>query len=330
LDQYDLPLYQRSSIKWSIYLLFIFCSLFFAGFSILGFIFLMSDDLILGLLSGLLFLILTLYCVYFIISAGILKKFYIEMTSKYIRFKLPLKSIKTVYWNEIFNLQEYEYNHNTMISILLKKDVNKKTKRTISNNFNSMFGIPPYSFQFSLKLFNDIDNQKLLLTMGDQINRVYRKEDANIDRLNEQNEPNHDNIFIALIASIVSYIMISAIYGFTIYKFGENYLVIPILGCFIIISIFNKYYLENSLSLIIRFALGFTCFLQIPTAMIIVIIILEKINLSITNVLNVSYEYFNYIVRNPLGHILVIIAAISCFVIGGFFGRTKKGTTMSD
>lgn len=327
MEQYNLPLYQKSSLKWSMILLFTIFTLFFTAISIFSLI-IMKDELLLGLLIGLFFLIFSIVCAYIVICVGILKRFYIEMTSEYIRVKLPLKS-KTVYWNEIYDTQLYSYSNNTIISILLKKDVNKKKKRTISNNFNTMQGIPPYSFQISLMIFKDIDAKKLFLTIGEHINRADIKENADIDSLNERYEENDDNIVIAIITSILTYIVISAIDGIIIYKSEKNYLIIPIFGAFLIIAVFNKYYLKKTFNLIIRFYLGLICFLQVPTATIIFIIISEKIKFTITNILNVTDEYFNYILHNPFKSILVIIVAISCFVIGGFKGRTKKETVVS-
>lgn len=324
MEQYDLPLYQRSKMKWSWNLLFIFCALLFAGFSIFSFTIMMNDDLITGLLCGLFFSIFCFFFVYIIISVGMLKSCYIEMTAEYIKVKFPFKS-KAVYWNEIYKAQVYKYNNNTMITILLKKDVNKKKKRTISNNFNSIYGAPSYSFQISLMLFKDLDAQKLLLTMGEQINRADQNEDDNTDIINVGYDANHNNnnIFMALITSILSYIIISAIYGIVIYKLETNYLVIPLFGSFLIISIFNKYYLEKAFRLSIRFTLGLICLLQIPTAIIIDIMISEKINVTAINVINVTYEYFNYIIHTPFENILIILCALGCFTIGGLKGRIK-------
>jgi hypothetical protein len=319
MEQYSIPFYQKSSFKWYMNLLFLFCTLFSAAGAIFFFVIIMKDDFIMGIFGGLFMLMLSLFFAYMFIAVGILKKFHIEMTSEYINVCLPFKS-KIVYWREIYEAQVYELNNNTMIAILLEKDRKKKSKRTISNNVNSLFGAPACSFQIPLRLFKDIDAQKLLLTIGEQLNKVDIKYEINSEDYEE-----HDNSLIkAIITSSLFCIITSAIYGFTIYKIEVNYVVIPVFGCFLIISGFNKYYLEKSFNLTIRLWLGLICLMQVPAAIIGVIIISERYSITVNNILSVTQEYFEYLVHNPLKQVPVIIVAIICFAIGAFRGRTNK------
>jgi hypothetical protein len=323
MEQYKIPLYQKSSLKWYLNVLLIFCTLFMAAGSVLFFVVIMKDDFILGLLFGIFAFLLSLWFAYISIWGGALKKFYIEMTSEYIKVSLPFKT-KVAYWREIYEAQTYEYNNNTMISILLEKDRNKKRRRTVSNSFNSMYGIPPYSFQISFMFFKDIDAQRLLFTIGEQINKVNKQDYIETESLNEDYEEYQDSIAKAIVSSILSYLFISAIYGISIYKLEKNYIVIPIFGAFLIISVFNKFYLEKSFSLSIRILLGVMCLIQVPTALITAIILSEEISISLTNILNITNEYFKYLAHNPLKQIIVIIVAIICFAIGSFKGRINK------
>lgn len=323
MKQYNIPFYQKSSLKWYINLLFLFCTLFVAAGSIFFFVIVKKDDFIIGLLFGLFFLILSSYFAYFLVWAGILKRFYIELTSEYLKFGVPFKC-RTIYWREIYEVQVYESNNNIMLSILLEKDISKKRKRTIANNINSLSGVPPYSFQIPLRLFKDINPEMLLSTIGKQLNKVDIKDDKYNESLSENDELNHNSMFKAILISILFSIISSIVYGLLIYKLEKNYLILPILGCYLIIAGFNKYYLEESFNLIIRLFLGVICLIQIPTAIIGAITISEGISFSVNKIWNIACEYFKYLIHNPLEQILVIIVAIICFAIGYFKGRTGK------
>lgn len=326
MQQYNIPFYQKSSLKWHTNLLFLFCTIVMAACSIFFFIVVIKEDFMEGLFFGLFMLILSFCFAYILISVGILKKFYIEMTSEYIRFSTPFKT-RTVYWREIYEAQVYEFNNNIMLSILLEKDINKKRKRTISNSLDSLQGVPPNSFQISLRLFKDIDPQRLLLTIGEQVNKVDTKDYINVECLSEDNKEYDNSMIKAIIASVFFSIISSIIYGFTIYKLEKNYVILPIFGCYLIISGFNKYYLEESFNLIIRLLLGLICLIQVPTAIIGAIIISEGFRFTVNDIWIITCEYFKYLFQNPLKQIVVIIIAIICFTIGAFKGRTRKEKT---
>lgn len=199
VEQYNIPFLKKSSLKWYIYLLFSFCTLLIAGGSIFFFV-VMKDDFSMGLFFGVVMFVMSIYFAYIFVVAGVLKKFYIEITSEYIKFSSPFKS-KIAYWREIYEAQVYENNNNTIILILLKKDINKKRRRTISNNYNLIMGIPPSSFQIPLGFFKDIDTQRLLLTMESQINKVDIKDEVNIDILCDSYEQQNNSIIKAIAIS---------------------------------------------------------------------------------------------------------------------------------
>lgn len=322
MEQYKIPFIQRSSLKLSMKLLFLFCSIFTVAVSMVFFILIMKDDLIMGLIFGLFMLILGIYFTYIFITAGLLKKFYIELTPEYIKASLPFKT-HIAYWNQIYEAQVYNFNHNTMLSILLDKDRNRKSRRTISNNFNSLYGVPPYSFQISLNLFNEVDIEKLLLTIGEHINNADKTGKVNIEALSEEQEEGNNSLIKAVLISMLFCIIMSAIYGFSIYKLEKNYVAIPLLGCFLIISGFNKYYLEETFNLFIRILAGFICLVQVPAAVIEEIILSEKIRFSLYNIIDVAREYFVYLFHNPSKQVAIIVVSLICFAIGIFRGRTK-------
>ncbi|KGK90120.1 hypothetical protein [Clostridium sp. HMP27] len=323
MEEYNIPFHQKSSLKWHMKLIFLLLTLFTAGGGIFMLVAVMKEEFIMGLVMGLFMLGIGFYFAYILIAVGILKRFYIEMTEEYIRVSMPFKS-KTAYWREIHEAQIYEYNNNTMLAILLEKDVNKKKKRTISNNFTSLYGIPPQSFQIPLRFFSEIDTERLLLTIGEQLNKVYIEDEINIESLNEDNEELDNNIIKAIIAAVLFCVITTSVYGVTIYSLEKNYLMIPIFGCFLIIAGFNKYYLEQSFSLIIRFLMGLICLVQVPAAIILTIIISERAAITGSDILIIINEYFKYLIQNPSDQIVVIIAAIVCFGFGAFRGRVSR------
>lgn len=318
MKQYSIPFYQKSNSKWYINLLYLLGTIVYAASSILCFVFFIKLDFASGLVIGLLTFMLSFFCAYMFISERVLKRFYIEMTSEYIKISVPFKS-KITYWKEVYEAQVCELNYNTVITILLEKDRHKK-RRTIFNNFNSLYGVPQYSFNIPLARFKDINAETLLLTIKEQINKVNIKDKIRIENYEEY----HDSMIKAIITSVLFCIITSFVYGFTIYLFEKNYVAIPIIGCCLIISAFNKYYSEKSFNLIIRLLLGIVCLIQVPTAIIGASIISKGLSVTLNDILSVTNEYFKYLLHNPSNEITVIILAIICFSIGALKGRTNK------
>ncbi len=293
------------------------------GCSIFFFVIIMKDDLVMGAIFGIFMLITGIFLAYMVIAVGILKSYYIEMTSEYIKVSLPFKS-KVAYWSEINSTEAYEYKNNIFIAILLKKDRLKRRKRSISNSFNSISGIPSYSFQIPLRLYKDIEVERLLLTIENQINQTGIENEAEIVNSNEDYEEPINNIIKAIIASIMMCIVTSVVYGLSIYKLEKNYIVIPIFACFLIISAFNKYYLEESFSVFIRILVGMICFIQVPISIIGSIIISQGFSFTANDIYSVTVDYFKYLIDNPLDQISIIVVAIICFGIGVVRGRLKS------
>lgn len=321
MEKYDIPFSKKSSLKLGKSIAYLFFILFMAAFSILFLFFIMKDDFIMGLLGGVFMLVLTVFFAYVFITVAILKKFYIELTSEYIKFSSPFKC-KIAYWGEIYKAEAYEYNKNCAFAILLKKDVNKR--RSISSSFSSLVGIPAYSFQIPMTYFNDLDIETLLLTVEDRINNSEAVQEANDNILYDNSQDEDNNMGKAILISLLICAISSIIYGFSIYKLKSNYVVIPIFASMFIVSGFNKYYIEKFFSLIVRILLGFICLIQVPIAIIIDAIISSGLDFTGSNVLGIIIEYFRYTMSNPLSQAGTIIVAIICFYIGAFKGRTSK------
>ncbi len=134
MDTYTLPLYQKSSLKKSLKFLYLFFVLFFLILSILIFIFITKENPIMGIVFSLILLVLSIFFMYLFINIEILKKFQIEITYEYIKITTPFIK-KFAFWKDIYNIQIYNYQNNPMLSFLLIKDLNKKTKSSICNKF---------------------------------------------------------------------------------------------------------------------------------------------------------------------------------------------------
>jgi hypothetical protein len=322
MNKYKLPVLIKSSLKRYMSALFVFSTIGMAAVSILIFISLMRVKFIEGLLIGLCSLLMSLFMAYTYIFTSVLKKFCIEMTTEYIKVNLPFKT-KMAYWREINDVYLYSHSNNTFVGILLHKDIRKKAKRTISNNFDSLYGVPPTSFQIPLLYFADVDIEKLLTTIDEQVDKNESKDYKSIENSYKDNEEESNSLIKATIASVLISVTTTIVYAFAIYKIKKNFVAIPIFGAFLVISVFNKYYVEKKFSLGIRLLLGILCLIQVPAAIIGSIIFSMGTEVTVNNVIDITLEYFTYLMRNPIEQSAVIIVAIICFAFGTIKGRVR-------
>lgn len=319
MKAYDIPYYEKSSLKLRTKLLFLFCSIFTLAISLILFTLVSADDMAEGLFFGVFMLIICIMCSYMFIFAAVLKKFHIEMTSEYIEVSLPYKKRKA-YWRDICEASVYTYNNNVMLAILLEKDKNKK-RRTISGTFNSLSNIPQYSFQIPFNIFGSMEIDRLLYTIERQIERHASEKSADVDSIVEKNAEEQNSLIKAIVFSVLTSIGMSLIYGVSIYKIEKNYVAIPIFSSLLIIAVFNKYYLEKSFSLIIRLYVAMICLLQVPIAVIEAIMLSGKIKFTLSNAIEVTKEYFKYLYHNPTKQIAVIVVSVICIGMGAVKGR---------
>ncbi|GAA0177104.1 hypothetical protein SH2C18_03900 [Clostridium sediminicola] len=322
-ELYNLPYYQKMKLSKGLSILFSFCAIIFGIGAVFFLIIVRKDDPVFGLLYGLFMLVLSGFFVYAIMLPKIVRKGFIEITTEYIKISTQFKDY-IAYWNEISDINVYKFNSNTMMGILLKKDIAKKTKRTVSNSLNSLYGYPPSSFQVSLSLFKDLDVDKLLLTIQHQVNQTNMNYDNSIDDMINDEVQVENNIFKAITGAFLLSIFLSLIYGYTIYKFETNYIAIPIFASLFIIAVFNKYYMENKFSLGIRLLLGIICLIQPFIAFVEHIMLTAKLEFTINNIMEVTIEYLKYLLDNPFEQIFVLICAIICFGMGVIKGRVGK------
>lgn len=323
MESYELPFHQSAKLNKANSILFVVCSIICAMIAGFFLIIVSKDEPKLGFLSGLFMLVLSVFFAFGIIINNKNKNGYIKITRDYIKYSTPFK-VHIAYWNEIHEINVFEFNNNAAFGILLKKDIAKKKERTLSNSLNNLYGYPTSSIQISLLLFKEIDAEKLLLTMQKQLDQVSGTCDYSVSEMIDESIDNGKNIFKAILWSFLITIFISLIYGFTIYKFETNFIAIPIFTSIFIIAVFNKYYVEEHFSLGIRLFLGILCLIQTPIAFIEHIMLTAKVEVTFNNLVDVTIEFFIYVMDNPLEQIFMIIGVAICFGIGILRGRTGK------
>ncbi|MDP4143382.1 MAG: hypothetical protein Q8936_02700 [Bacillota bacterium] len=148
MEPYSIPYYQRSGFKWYYNILYSFCIPFcFAG-AIFFITVVSKDDFSMSVFFALFSAALGVLFSYMFVGVSILKKCYVKMTEDYIETFNMFKK-RRIYWNEIYDINMYKQNNNLTLAILLKKDRAKKMKRTVNNNFNSIYGLSIYKFNMN-------------------------------------------------------------------------------------------------------------------------------------------------------------------------------------
>jgi hypothetical protein len=327
MTEYTIPFYKKSSLNKKLKLLYLFFIVFFAALSLFFFFISKESNSFIEIIFGVFLLITSCLFLYLFITIDVLNKFSIEITNEYIKFFSPF-SRKMAYWTDIYNVEVYSYNNNPMISFLLTKDLNKKTKPSISNNLNALLGMPPASFQISINLFKDIDIEMIYNTISKQLDSTPKNNNDIIAEISNQvYEGSSNNLPKAILLSLIFSFTIGIIYGLSLYFLESNYVLIPILGSFLIIAAFDKYYLETSFSLPIRCLVGLICSLQVPISIISAIFIDLKLLLprsKLSIILKMVISDIKNIFYNPPEYIVIIIISIVCFCIGLINGRISK------
>lgn len=327
MTEYTIPFYKKSSLNKKLKLLYLFFIVFFVALSLFFFFISKESNSFIEIGFGVFLLITSCLFLYLFITIDVLNKFSIEITNEYIKFFSPF-SKKMAYWTDICNVEVYSYNNNPMISFLLTKDLNKKTKPSISNNLNALLGMPPASFQISTNLFKDIDIEMLYNTITKQLDSIPKNNNDIITEISNQvYEGPSNNLPKAILLSLIFSFTIGIIYGISLYFLESNYVIIPILGSFLIIAVFDKYYLETSFSLPIRCLVGLICSLQVPISIISGIFIDLKLLLpyaKLSIILKMVISDIKNIFYNPHEYIVIIIIFIICFCIGLISGRASK------
>lgn len=319
---YELPFYKRPKYTKSMKVITIVLSLVLIPMSFLLFTELTKDSLVMGILSGIVMFILPVFCIYTFFFGS--KKSYLELTEEYIKVSTPFKIFKAN-WNEIEAVYEFTANANEMVGFLLKKDIKKRTQRTVLNNLNEVMGQPPISFNISKQMYSDIDYNMFMTTIENQIALAPKETDNYINVYDSDLDDSNDNIVKAMILSVITAIIASIIYGGSIAIINKNFILIPLVLSYVITSVFNKYYIEKNYNIFVRLWVGLLSAIQIPLGYIMVFLIesYEYVNLdSIGLIIRLNFEDIFTSISTTL---IAIVMIIVCFALGFTVGRVSEG-----
>lgn len=316
MREYDLPFYQKSGLNRHMTFTLLGYTILFAATIYLIFIFMIEDHFIMGVVLTIITSIVCFVFMYIIIFAGILKVFYIEMTTEFIRVSLPFKAW-TAYWKDIssVNFLKHDKNNET-ISITLSRQTTEKRKRTIFNNFFSLFGVTTYSHYISLDLFKNIDAGMLYYTIDNMVRWTPMEDWEKIEALTGNYEEPRNSIGKALISSFLVSIIIGIACGFIISMFMKAYVIVSLFGCVLVLAVFNRYYLKETANWLVRLLAGIICMIQVPITIFIQVSLVDGITLK-------SDQYINYFLHRPWESIIVIMILFMCFGFGIYFGGRK-------
>lgn len=308
MEGFTLPLKFKSKFNFKSRCLFWGIFLFFGLFGV-G-LPLLEGEIPLGIwVCSAIFGTFSLFALYIIVTADILGRYSVKLTQEKLSLKLPFNK-KVIYWKEIDSASLVSYNNNTFIGLILKEDL-REGRRSVDKNLTEMLGVPAFSFQFSTRLFTDIDPENLISIIDTKI----AEEVSQYKPFQVEEEPNQ-SFFKAILLSFASSIVMSLLYALSIIVFDRNIMVIPLFSSLVIIAVFNKYYIAKAGSIHIRLLMGSICFFHVPLAISFLVIFQEKLSLTITNVSSVIINYIDYLICNYTENIFNILIPFLCFYIG--------------
>jgi hypothetical protein len=290
IEEYLIPVKERSRLKWTNHLLYIFMIGLFTAF-----IFIPFDNLVENLVLKSLFILFDILFLIVWWYTGILRKSYVELTEESIIFKTVFKT-QIVKWYEIYDIQIFTQNKNTMLGIILKEKVRKR-KESFGTLLSDMYG-GIFSVRIPLSQFQNIDIEK--------------NENSTIG-----------NYIVAMLKSFILSIIVGVAYGLSIYIFKVDIIIIPMFGSIAIIYFYSKTNKKRKINIFTRIILGLICALQVYLAVIIVVLLGSSGTEGISY-LDIIKQYFEYLIEKPMDQGVFIIISIFCFWCGAFQGYKFK------
>ncbi|QAA33155.1 hypothetical protein [Clostridium manihotivorum] len=320
--EYELPYKQNCRLKLSTHILYIVLIAFFT----LGAFFFPTDDNE-ALVLKVFFILFTLFLLILWLYMGILKRSYLEITKEYIKTG-SLFGSKTITWDKAADVSIYKQNHNTMIGIITKEKLSKR-KDSLGTLFSDLFG-GTFSLAISLMIYPDIDIERLYLTISNRIESQLNKEaienqtnltDEDTIDIQEYQKKN-SSFLISLFKCIFASFAIGILYGYSMYFFNKNFLLIPLIGLIIILYLYNKNYEERAVNFVFRLLIGLTCTIQIFVADMLSIYLTMKLPLQLDYISEFLRYYFKYLLS--VNGVMVLIIAFVLFVVGTFQGYQTR------
>jgi hypothetical protein len=340
IEGYLIPFKERSRLKWTNHLLYIFMIGLFTAF-----IFIPFDNVAENLVSKSLCILFDILFLSIWWYTGILRKSYVELTEESIIFKIMFKT-QIVKWYEIYDIQVFTQNKNTMLGIILKEKVRKR-KESFGTQLSDMYG-GIFSVRIPLSQFQNIDIEKLYTTMTNKLIDVNKLSNDNIKyNTNEfQMEKNENlstdikytsqssdieenenstigNYIVAMLKLFILSIIVGSAYGLSIYIFKANLIIVPMFGSIAIVYFYSKTNKKRKINIFTRIILGLICALQVYLAVIIVVLLGSSGTEGISY-LDIINQYFEYLIEKPMDQGVFIIISIFCFWCGAFQGYKFK------
>lgn len=324
-QEYSIPFSIRSRYNWRSQLSNIFLIAIFTIFVLMP----LGTDAKIIVLKVLSTVILILF-LYIWIYTGILKKQYLELTEDDIIIKTPFGT-KTIKWNQVHDIEVFTQSHNTMLGIILKEKV-RNHKQTFWTLINDMCG-GMFSVRIALSQFPDINIETLYTTMINKLKTPNKNSTYNIVESVDSVESNivntdvklpSNNFLITIIKLLLLSIGIGLAYGISIYILNINIVIIPILGSMAIIYFYSKLYKEEKITAFRRIVVGLICALQVFIAVILTGFLDSELSINMNNLVNITKEYFSYLITHPFDQGIVIIISIFCFGYGMLQGYKFK------
>jgi hypothetical protein len=320
--EYELPYKQNCRLKLSTHILYIVLIVFFT----LGAFFFPTDDSE-ALVLKVFFTLFTLFFLLLWLYMGILKKSYLEITNEYIK-TISLFGSKTITWDKAADVSIYKQNHNTMIGIITKEKLSKR-KDSLGTLFSDLFG-GTFSLAISLMIYPDIDIERLYLTISNRIDSAIDKETIETPinltsediSNNQEYKDENSSFFISLIKCVFASFAIGILYGYSMYLFNKNILLIPLIGSIIILYLYNKNYEERTVNFLFRILIGLTLTIQIFVADMLSIYLTMKLPLNSDYISEFLHYYFKYLFS--VNGAIVLIIAFVLFVVGAFQGYQTR------
>lgn len=138
-------------------------------------------------------------------------------------------------------------------------------------------------------------------------------------------EEEQENSFLnAIMSALILSVLIGVVYGYTMKAWDTNLVIIPIFGAWLIIAMFNRFYVEDYFNISIRLLLGLLCFLPIPIAIIETTILEGGYPFTWDEIVVVASGYLQWMIEEPLDYLDIVIVSLMCFAIGAIQGRPKN------
>jgi hypothetical protein len=319
-DYYSIPFLIRSGYKPRMHFLFLSLIAMFLSFSIF------VEDELPGRVIVFSLVVLLLYCWIYV---GVLRKSFVEVTGEGILLKTIFVN-KSVKWPDIAAVETFSMQRNTYIGIKAYQKLHARKENFITSLSEAYGG--GYSLTIPLGIFPYADTQKLYATIFNiaQEKAKYHDRIDDIGRTLIKEVKREDvkagNPIKSLIYALIVSVVIGIIYGFSIYQFHINLLLIPLLGIMGIVYVFNKNYRNHDRNIAVRLAMGVMCAMQFYMAALVLLFVINLKYAVMNGFLRTIADCSIYIFQHPGEFLNYYLYAAIFFIFGALQGYSSKTT----